>query len=186
MTELEKYIRDNAAAFDTESPAEGHEARFLARVDEASAEPAVRERRGGRSRNWFFGKLVRKIIPGRPLGAGRSRETAAPRNAFARQAWVPALALACALLLILVIRPGDPFRGVSNEPEAIYLAYMDRVADLYQALPLEDGTLQEITEEADPLFAQLPDNISSRQRGRILKNHYGELLAAARQLKNNQ
>ena len=189
MTELEKYIRDNAAAFDTESPAEGHEARFLARMDEASAadvarrstDPAVRKRRGGRSWNWFFGKLVRKIIPGRPLGAGRSQKTAI-RSA----AWVPALALACALLLVLVIRPGDPFRGVSNEPEAIYLAYMDRVADLYQALPLEDGTLQEITEEADPLFAQLPDNISSRQRGRILKNHYGELLAAARQLKNNQ
>ena len=63
---------------------------------------------------------------------------------------------------------------------------MDRVADLYRTLPLEDGILQEITEEADPLFTQLPDNISSRERGRILKNHYGELLAAARQLKNTR
>ena len=60
---------------------------------------------------------------------------------------------------------------------------MDRVADLYQALPLEDVVLQEITEEETPLFTQLPDNISSRERTRILKNHYGERLAAARQLK---
>ena len=31
----------------------------------------VRGRRGGRSRNWFFGKLVRKIISVRPLGSLR-------------------------------------------------------------------------------------------------------------------
>ena len=84
---------------------------------------------------------------------------------------------------MLFIRPGDPFRGVSNEPEAIYLAYMDRVAALYRAMPLEDDILREITEEDEPLFAQLPDDISARQRARILKSHYGELLSAARQLK---
>ncbi|MBR4525376.1 MAG: hypothetical protein IKP15_07495 [Bacteroidales bacterium] len=144
MTELEKYIRENAAAFDTESPAEGHEARFRARLFLTS-----------------FRAAIRNLRP-------------APVLAFA--------VAACAALL-LIIRPGDPFRGVAHDPEAIYLAYMDRVADLYQALPMEDEALQEITEETEPLFTQLPENLSNRERSRILRNHYGELLAAARQLK---
>ena len=151
MTELEKYIRDNAAAFDTESPAEGHEARFRVRLFFASF----------RTRLSSFRTAIRNLRP-------------APVLAFA--------IAACAALL-LVIRPGDPFRGVANNPEAIYLAYMDRVADLYQVLPMEDEALQEITEEAEPLFTQLPENLSNRERSRILRNHYGELLAAARQLK---
>ena len=167
MNELEKYIRDNAAAFDTEAPAEGHEARFLARLDALQASPSPA---GGR--NLFFGRLCRKI-----------NFRSALHDATARPAWAFAFALAAALLLVLIIRPGDPFRGVANEPEAIYLAYMDRVADLYQALPLESSTLQEITEEEEPLFVQLPDDLSVRERSRILKAHYGELLAAARQLK---
>ena len=33
MNELEQYIRTHAAEFDTEEPAPGHEARFLARLD---------------------------------------------------------------------------------------------------------------------------------------------------------
>ena len=162
MTELEKYIRENAAAFDTESPAEGHEARFLARLEVtpvAGDSPAVPEPVEGRPAK--FWAAIRNLRP-------------APVLAFA--------VAACAALLLL-IRPGDPFRGVANDPEAIYLAYMDRVADLYLALPLEDAALREITEEEDPLFTQLPGNISNRERSRILKNHYGELLAAARQLK---
>ena len=144
MTELEQYICDHAAAFDTEAPAAGHKARFLARYYFTS-----------------FQAKTRNLHP-------------APVFAFA---------LAACIALVLFTRPGDPFRGVSNEPEAIYLAYMDRVAALYQAMPLEDDILREITEEDEPLFAQLPDDISSRQRARILKNHYGELLSAARQLK---
>ena len=32
---------------------------------------AARGRCGGRSRNWFSGKLVRKIIPGRPRREGK-------------------------------------------------------------------------------------------------------------------
>ena len=145
MTELEQYIRDHAAAFDTEAPAAGHEARFLAR--------------------YYFTSFRAK-----------TRNLLHPAPVFA-------FALAACVALVLFIRPGDPFRGVSNEPEAIYLAYMDRVAALYQALPLEDDLLREITEEDEPLFTQLPDDISSRQRARILKSHYGELLSAARQLK---
>lgn len=155
MTELEKYIRANAAAFDTESPAEGHEARFLTRL-----EPAAPSR-------W------RRIL--------RSFRSS-PVPAFA-------LSLACTLLLVLVVRPGDPFRGVADDPEAIYLAYMDRVADLYRTAPAErgaewDNTLQALTEEEVPLYEQIPEELPRRQQARILKDYYASLLAGARQFKN--
>lgn len=143
MKDLEQYIRDHAAEFDTAEPAGGHKVRF----------------------GW---KLFL-------------------RNAFARQAWVPAFALACvAALLVLIIRPGDPLHGISRNPEAVYLAYMDEVAVLYRELPMQDDALREITEEAESLFEQMPEGLSDRQRSRILQNHYGELLAAARQLKKIQ
>lgn len=161
MTDLEQYIRDHASAFDAETPAEGHEERFLARLDEsAPAEAAIRQPRFA----------IRRLRPANPLA--------------------PSLALAFAALaaVVLLIRPGDPFRGVSNDPETIYLAYMDRVAELYRTPSAgdsewRDATLASITEEDEPLFAQLPEELSTRERGRILKTHYGELLAAARQLK---
>lgn len=35
MTELEQYIRSHADEFDTREPAEGHEARFLSRLEQA-------------------------------------------------------------------------------------------------------------------------------------------------------
>ena len=107
---------------------------------------------------------------------------------FLRPAPVIAFALATLAAAFLIIRPGDPFRGAGNDPEAIYLAYMDRVSRLYQTLPCEDSelrdaTLAEITEEEEPLFTQLPDEFSDRERGRILRNHYGRILAAAGQIK---
>ena len=43
------------------------------RMTEEAAAGAVRGRCGGRSGNWFFGKLVRKIISGRPRGSTRRR-----------------------------------------------------------------------------------------------------------------
>ncbi len=140
MKDLEQYIRDHAAEFDTAEPPIGHKVRF----------------------GW---KLFL-------------------RNALARPAW--ALALAACVAALLVLRPGDPLHGLFSSPEAVYLAYMDEVADLYRELPTQDDALREITEEAESLFEQMPEGLSDRQRSRILQNHYGELLAAARQLKKTQ
>ena len=158
MNDLEKYIRDHAAEFDTAEPAGGHEARFLARLDVT------------------------------PIAAGtQPKESfrAKTRNLFRRPfAWALAV-VACAVAL-LVLRPGDPLHGLFSSPEAVYLAYMDEVADLYRELPTQDDALREITEEAESLFEQMPEGLSDRQRSRILQNHYGELLAAARQLKKLQ
>ena len=140
MKDLEQYIRDHAAEFDTAEPPIGHKVRF----------------------GW-------KVFL---------------RNALARPAW--ALALAACAAALLVLRPGDPLHGLFSSPEAVYLAYMDEVADLYRELPTQDDALREITEEAESLFEQMPEGLSDRQRSRILQNHYGELLAAARQLKKTQ
>ena len=41
MTELEQYIRSHAEEFDVKEPAQGHEDRFLARLEEAQ-KPARR------------------------------------------------------------------------------------------------------------------------------------------------
>ena len=160
MNDLEKYIRDHAAEFDTAEPAGGHEARFLARLDVT------------------------------PIAAGtQPKESfrAKTRNLFRRPfAWALAVVACAVALLVLIIRPGDPLHGVSRRPEAIYVAYMDQVAGLYRDLPMQDDTLREITDEAESLFEQMPEGLSDRQRSRILKDHYGELLAAARQLKKLQ
>ena len=162
MTELEAYIRSHAAEFDTQEPARGHEERFLARLDASQAAVSPQSD--------FFSRLQ---------GFFRNRRFQTLACAFA----------ACVAVL-LILRPGDPFRRAGNDPEAIYLAYMDQVVEIYNRLPLEgnterDTSLQAMTEEADPLFTQLPDELSRRQQARILREYYGELLAGARKLQNN-
>ena len=114
-------------------------------------------------------------------GAGAAPEEFAAL--FRRPAvWAFALA-AAAIALLLVLRPGDPFRGTGNDPQKIYLAYMDRVAELYRRPSTDtetrDAILAGITEEEDPLFLQIPEELSARERGRILKEYYGRMLAAA-------
>lgn len=159
MKDLEEYIRAHAAEFDTAEPAGGHEARFLARLDVTPSAAGTQPKESFRAKT---------------------------RNLFRRPfAWALAVA-ACALLLVLFIRPGDPLHGLTRSPEAVYVAYLDQVADLYRELPMQDEALREITDEAESLFEQMPEGLSDRQRSRILQNHYGELLAAARQLKKNQ
>lgn len=167
MSELERYIRANAGAFDTQEAPAGHEARFLALLDASGAIPAEPVRGSSRWRS-----AIRRL---------RSADFRRPA------AWTFALAALAAAFLLL--RPGDPFRKAGNDPAAIYLAYMEQVAGLYGTLPPEDSaswdaSLQEVTEEAVPLFEQLPEELSAREQARILKAYYGELLASARQFKN--
>ena len=143
MTELEQYIRSHAEEFDVKEPAQGHEDRFLARLEEAQ-KPARRP--------W-------RVVWG--TGA--------------------AAAALSALFVLNAVR--------RNTPEAIYLTYMDRVSQLYSACPADAGTdwdetLASLTEEANPLFLQLPEEMSRMQKARILKAHYASLLDGAKQLAN--
>ncbi len=154
MNELEKYIRDHAAEFDAAMPAEGHEERFLARlaVTQLPQEAPQKPARG------FW-------------------------KAF-RAAWIPALVCAALAAAFLLIRPGDPFRHVSNDPEAIYVAYLGEVARLYEEMPSQncserDAAIRSITEEEDPYFNQLPEELSAGKRARMIKSYYAELLALA-------
>lgn len=157
MTELEKYLRDHAAEFDTATPTEGHEQRFQARLaatqlpQEAPQKPAHR------------------------------------RHRLFRTLWVPAFACAALAAAILLIRPGDPFRHVGNDPEAIYLAYMGEVSRIYREVPAgncsdRDAAIQSITEEETPFFDQLPEEYSAGKRARMIKTYYAELLALAREV----
>ena len=140
MTELEKYIRSHADEFDVREPADGHQERFLNRLDQA--EKPVR-------RPW-------RVVWG-------------------------AVALAASLSALFILNPLK-----SNSPEAIYLAYMEEVSQLYSACPADaeadwDEALASLTEESEPLFLQLPDEMSSYRKARVLKAHYASLLEGARQ-----
>ena len=143
MTELEQYIRSHAEEFDVKEPAQGHEERFLARLEEAQ-KPARRP--------W-------RVVWGT----------------------VAAAAALSALFVVNAIR--------LSSPEAIYLTYMDQVSQLYSACPADAGTdwdetLAALTEEATPLFLQLPEEMSRMEKARILKAHYSSLLEGAKQLAN--
>ncbi len=165
MNDLERYIREHAAQFDTAEPAEGHEARFLARADNACLFPA-----GGR--NALHDAPVRKALFLRPV------------------AWAFALA---AVALLLVIRPvaSRHFLGVPDNPERVYRSYLAQVERAYREFPWEDGeeweqTLDELTEEPVSLYEQLPEELPRRQQARILKAYYGGILDEVNQLKNKR
>jgi len=163
MNELESYIRTHAADFDAAEPATGHEERFLARLD---ATPQA-------------------VKPERP--AGRQGFSAFFRSRTGRAF---AFALAAFAAALLLLRPGDPFRGAGNDPEAIYLAYMDEVSRIYEQVPPtgddgRDDALESITEESYPFFLQLPEEYSPRKRAHIIKEYYSGLLAQARETNDN-
>ena len=105
----------------------------------------------------------------------------------ARRPWriiwgtVAAAAALSALFIVTAVRGSDP--------EAIYLAYMDQVSQLYSNCPADAGAdwdeaLASLTEEATPLFLQLPEEMSRIQKARVLKTHYASLLEGAKLLAN--
>ena len=86
---------------------------------------------------------------------------------------------------------GGVFFGVGNDPQKVYLAYLDRVEDARLALADNEdynweGILRGMTEEAVPLIEQLPEELSGRQQARILKQYYGEILAGVEKLKKGK
>ena len=151
MTELEKYIRDNAGEFDDKTPAEGHEGRFMARL---MADSPVKPANEGKGWRILF------------------------------------ITLATAAVLAGVFVTGSSFgHFTGRNPEAIYLAYMAEVSKLYKDCPMEDSAswddaLSQLTEETVPLFEQLPEEMPKREKARILKQYYGELLNGAKQFVN--
>ncbi len=159
MNDLEKFFREHAAQFDTAEPAEGHEARFLARLD---ATPGA-------------------CHPERSEGSAIRR----PRYLIP----VFALAVLAAALLVFRPGPSRHFLGVPDKPERVYRSYLAQVEKAYLTFPWEDGrdlegALDELTEEPVSLFEQLPEELSPRRQARILKAYYGDILDEVKQLKN--
>ncbi|MBR1538929.1 MAG: hypothetical protein IJ636_05420 [Bacteroidales bacterium] len=107
-----------------------------------------------------------------------------------------AVAAAAAVLLLLLLPGGRSSFLKARTPEGVYTAYLDQVGKFYEMLAenSEDdsvdwvGLLHELTDETVPLYEQLPEELPRREKTAILKEHYGEILREAHQLKymNNQ
>ena len=159
MKDLEKYICEHAAAFDT--------AEFLARLD---VTPGV-----------CHPEQPAACHPERSEGSAIRR----PRNLIP----LFALAVLAADLLVFRPGLSRHFLGVPDKPERVYRSYLAQVEKAYLTFPWDEsydweGTLDELTEESVSLFEQLPEELSPRRQARILKAYYGDILDEVKQLKN--
>jgi len=100
--------------------------------------------------------------------------------------WSAVAAAACLCLLLALPIGSRRFTG-ARTPEAVYCAYLDQVGSYYEQFPAGTEEWQEaftsLTDEAIPLFDQLPEEMPDREKMRILKEYYGELLDGAAQMK---
>ena len=102
---------------------------------------------------------------------------------------------AAAAALAAVLWAGS---GLRQTPESVYTAYLDKVGKMYITIAdaagsdsaLWEDTLRQMTDETFPMYDQLPDELSQRQKTRILKEYYGDILEGAeemtRQIINNK
>lgn len=157
MTDIKEYIQRNASAFDSAELPEGHEGRFEAKLDAllSGAESSGREERKRRkTRTGIFSVLT----------------TAAAATVAA---------------VIFTNRPSrevDWFAGVADDPVAVYMAYSEKIAVMYEEIFTKDlderweTTVGSITNENVAMIDQLPDELDDKTKAHILKEYYGELL----------
>ena len=91
-------------------------------------------------------------------------------------------AVAAAVAVALAILPwrADSFRGVEDNPDAVYEHYLAAVADAWEVAAYDEEAaemLSSLTQEAIPLRDQLPDELSPQEQAAILRAHYGDLLS---------
>lgn len=151
MHDIEKYIRENASAFDSFGLPEGHAARFEARLD-----AAMRRKRVG---EWWRGIFA-------------DRRFAVPAVALAAVAFVLAVGVGG--------RTDAWLRGVGDDPAEIYMAYSENASSLYGEILTKDWDMdneaRSIVEETVPLLSLLPDELDDASKSAILKEYYGTLL----------
>ena len=103
--------------------------------------------------------------------------------------WSAAAALA-ALICTSVFSGGNGRFRFASTPEAVYCAYLDEVGDLYTTIAQSsevgasdiEFAMRQITDEAVPMYSQLPEELSNRQKTKILKQYYGNILSGAGQI----
>lgn len=108
--------------------------------------------------------------------------------------WSALATAAAAAILAFVLIPGGNrhFLG-ARTPEAVYCAYLDKVGSYYEQLGASGTTeageweaaLSALTDESVPLFDQLPEEMSRREKVRVLKKYYGALLDGAERLRED-
>ena len=102
-------------------------------------------------------------------------------------------AAAAAILAFVLIPAGNRHFLGAHTPEAVYCAYLDKVGHYYEQLARTGATeadewaesLSALTEETIPLYDQLPDDMPAREKVKVLKQYYGELLDGAERLRND-
>jgi hypothetical protein len=92
-----------------------------------------------------------------------------------------AFSAAAAVAVILALLPWKSagFRGLGNNPDAVYEHYLAVVADAWEVAAYDEeaaAMLESLTNEAIPLRDLLPDELSPREQAAILRAHYGDLL----------
>ena len=104
--------------------------------------------------------------------------------------WTALTAAAAAILVLFLVPSGNRHFMGAHTPEAVYCAYLDKVGLYYERLGETGATeageweaaLTTLTSETIPLFDQLPDEMTPREKIKVLKRYYGELLDGAARL----
>lgn len=154
MIDLKEYIGDCREEFDNAELPDGHEERFEAKLDAMLAARKEDEK----------DKSDRKIRILR---------------------WIPVAAAAVIAVGIFIKRPArkvDWFAGVTDDPVTVYLAYSEKVGQMYREIFLKDvegnweTTVSGIADEAVPMIDQLPEELDDASKAAIMKEYYGKLL----------
>ena len=158
MIDLKEYISRNPDVFDDQELPFGHEARFEAKLDALLESDRKVEVGGTAGKRWRYARIFSAIT---------------------------AVAAAVVAAVIFTNRPSrevDWFAGVADDPVAVYMAYSEKIAVMYEEIFTKDlderweTTVGSITNENVAMIDQLPDELDDKTKAHILKEYYGELL----------
>lgn len=154
MTDFKEYIDNNPEILNDQELPAGHEVRFEARLD-----AMLDSRRKTCHRKRLFTGIFSAMT---------------------------AVAAAVVAAVIFIDRPVagevDWFAGVADDPVAVYMAYSEKIAVMYEEIFTKDlderweTTVGSITNENVAMIDQLPDELDDKTKAQILKECYGELL----------
>lgn len=154
MTDFKEYIDNNPEILNDQELPDGHEVRFEAKLD-TMLESSRKTGHRKRLLTGIFSAMT-------------------------------AVAAAIVAAVIFIDRPVagevDWFAGVTDDPVAVYMAYSEKIAVMYEEIFTKDlderwaTTVGSITNENVAMIDQLPDELDDKTKAQILKEYYGELL----------
>ena len=159
MIDLKEYVSDHLEEFDDIELPDGHEERFEAKLD---AMLAARKEGGMMGNGTLKFHRNNKML-----------------------SWLSVAAAAVIAAVIFIGRPArkvDWFAGVTDDPVSVYLAYSEKVGEMYREILLKDvegnweTTVSGIADEAVPMIDQLPEELDDASKAAIMKEYYGKLL----------